>query len=61
MNKNDGRLSMGIVRREPERYHMKPYTFHIDKFAGRGCAASSHETPRQVAIASARLNASLRS
>ena len=26
---------MGIVRREPERYHMKQYTFHIDKFADR--------------------------
>jgi hypothetical protein len=45
MNKNDSRLSMGIVRREPERYHMKPYTFHIDKFAGRGvCRLQSRDT-----------------
>ena len=45
MNKNDGRLSMGIVRREPERYHMKPYTFPIDKFAGRGvCRLQSRDT-----------------
>ena len=30
MNKNDSRLSMGIVRREPERSDPRPYSYRPD-------------------------------